>query len=95
MRVSSTLSNSERVERQAPPPPPLKGVVGGVGLATDNPSREEAAEWVRFNLPICSAIAAEFKSAFSEARLTHASENGHSIGRPMGEPAFSVSGDAL
>lgn len=98
MRVASGFSNSERVERQAPPPhpSPLKGegVGGGVGLAAADP-RAEAAEWVRQNLPICSAFAAEVKAEFGSARMTYASEGGHVLGKPSEPPVFSVGGDAL
>lgn len=99
VRDSSGLTKVERLERQAPPPhpSPLKGegVGGGVGLAADAQQRREAAEWVRLNLPDCSAFAAEVKAAFGEARMTFASENGHVVGKPTPPAAFSVTGDAL
>ena len=56
--------------------------------------REAAAEWVRANLPECSAFAAIVREQFSQARLCFASENGHTVGKPF-VPAFVVSGDAL
>lgn len=94
MRVSSNLTAGTKVERSHPPPPPFRG--GGVGVAVPaKPDRSEAAEWVRANLPICSAFAAELKSFFTEARLTYANEAGHSIGKPSPAPALSISGDAL
>ena len=87
MRVASGFSNSERVERQAPPPhpSPLKGegVGGGVGLATADSDRAAKAEWVRQNLPICSAIASDFRSVFPGCRMTYAEEAGHVVGRAM------------
>ena len=99
MQVSGCFGNSVRVERQAPPPhpSPLKGegVGGGVGLAAAKPSREEMAEWVRLNLPICSAFAAAFRSEFGDVRMSSASEAGHTIGKPVEAALFSVSGEAL
>lgn len=84
MRVAGLFSETERVERQAPPPhpSPLKGegVGGGVGLAAAD-HRAAKAEWVRQNLPICSPLAVEMRKAFGEVRLTYAIENGHSIGK--------------
>ena len=59
------------------------------------PSRANAAEWVRQHLPICSAFAAAVRDEFGEARLTYASEAGHTIGKPVQTCAFSVSGDDL
>lgn len=97
MRVSIDYSKVERLERQAPPPhtlpPKGEGVGGGVGLATD--SRQAAAEWVRQNLPVCSAFAAEVQAEFGQVRMTYAIENGHVIGKPLESAAFSVAGDAL
>lgn len=88
----------ERLERQAPPPhpSPLKGegVGGGVGLAAAD-RRAEAAEWVRQNLPTCSAVAAAFRQQFGNIRLVYASENGNQIGKPTPDPGYSVSGDSL
>ena len=63
--------------------------------APANSGRDEAAQWVRTNLPTCSQIADDFRAVFPTVRLTHASEAGHSIGKPIEEPAFSVSGDDL
>jgi hypothetical protein len=96
----SELSKVERVERQGPTTPPLppkgEGVGGGVGPATAAHRRRDAAEWVRLNLPLCSAFAAEVKAEFgAEVRMTFASENGHVIGKPGGSAGLSVSGDAL
>lgn len=59
------------------------------------PERSEAAEWIRANLPICSAFAADLKACFPEARMTYANEAGHVIGKPSPEPGLSISGDAL
>jgi len=89
----------ERVERQAPPPhpSPLKGegVGGGVGLAAAG-RRATQAEWVKQNLPLCSEFAAACRDAFGVGvRMTYAEEAGHIIGKPLPDPVFSVSGDAL
>ena len=98
MQVSGCFGNSVRVERQAPPPhpSPLKGegVGGGVGLAAAD-RRSEAAEWVRQNLPECSAFAAACRKEFGEVRLLWASENGHEVGKPPSLPGYSVCGDSL
>lgn len=42
----------------------------------------DRAEWVRQHLPICAAAAAAFAAAFPGCRMTYASENGHTIGKP-------------
>lgn len=87
MRVSSGFTGSERLERQAPPPhpSPLKGegVGGGVGLAAADSARSDKAEWVRQNLPQCSAIATAFKAVFAGVRMTYAEENGKAVGVKM------------
>lgn len=87
MRLSDNSSKLERRERQAPPPhpSPLKGegVGGGVGLAAGAADREAKAEWVRQNLPICSAIASDFRAVFPGCRMTYAEEAGHVVGRAM------------
>ncbi len=92
------FTEMERVERQAPPPhpSPLKGegVGGGVGLAAAD-RRASQAEWVRENLPICSAFAAAMRAEFGDVRMVFASENGHVLGKPTPDPAFSATGDAL
>jgi len=57
--------------------------------------REEKAAWVNANLPQCAALAALCKATFGAVRLTYASENGHTIGKPMQTCAFSITGDDL
>lgn len=42
----------------------------------------DRAEWVRTHLPICAAAAATFAAAFPGTRMTYASENGYTIGKP-------------
>jgi len=59
------------------------------------PSRANAAEWVRQHLPICASFAAALKAEFPDARMTYASEAGHTIGKPMQTCAFSITGDDL
>ena len=76
--------------------PPLGGggVSRGCGLA--DAAREEKAEWIRQNLPECSAVASAFRAEFgSGVRMSWARENGYAIGKQMPAPAFAVSGDAL
>ena len=36
---------------------------------------------VREKLPVCSGVAAAFKAAFPELRMTYAAENGHTLGK--------------
>lgn len=87
MRVSVGFTNSERRERQAPPPhpSPLKGegVGGGVGLAAGDSDRAAKAEWMRQNLPTCTAIASDFRSIFPGCRMTYAEEAGNVVGVQM------------
>ena len=97
MRVTSDFALSSGAERLPPlgHPPLGGGVPEGRGQAPTSASRQEAAEWVRQNLPICSTFAAAVRDEFSQARMTYASENGHTIGKPLEAPAFCVSGDDL
>lgn len=94
VQVSGVFTKAERAERNHPPHPPLGGVGVGV-VAPVKPAKSDAAEWVRANLPICSAFSAEVKAAFGDCRLTFASEQGHVIGKPAADPAFTVTGEAL
>jgi len=48
---------------------------------TGTDRRADGAAWVRENLPGWAAVAAGFKAAFGELRLTWASEGGHVIGK--------------
>lgn len=88
MRVTADLSNSERVERQAPPPSPLKGERGGVGLAAPKPLREsmpmtaeviDAAREVFGAEPINAAI----RSGLAGEPTFYAEEAGRVIGTPF------------
>jgi hypothetical protein len=96
MRDTTVFALSSGAERRNPlPHPPLGGgVAEGRVTAPTSDSRQEAAEWVRLNLPICSEFATALKAVFTEARMTYASENGHTIGKVQ-TCAFSVSGDDL
>lgn len=65
--------------------PPLKG---GVVFPQKPPPQpmpsdraEKLAEWVRENLPTCSAVAAEYRAEFGDVRMVYAREAGHEIGR--------------
>ena len=93
------MSRSVAAERRTPlgHPPLGGGVPEGRGLAPtpEASARADAAEWVRQNLPTCSAFAAAFKAVFAGLRLTFASEAGHTIGAQAEPPSFSVSGDDL
>lgn len=96
MRDSGGFALTTAAERNTPlPHPPVRGGCGkSEGVAPEVGEREAAAEWVRANLPECSAFAAIVREQFSQARLCFASENGHSIGKTF-VAAFVVSGDAL
>lgn len=64
--------------------PPLKGGVFSPipsPLPTQTAEARQKAEWVRENLPTCAKVAAEFREAFGDVRLTYAAENGHVVGR--------------
>ena len=97
MRVTGSLADRQGTERRTllPHPPLGGGVAERVCPAPVALARAQAAEWVRQHLPICSAFAAAVRDEFGEARLTYASEGGHSIGKPSDPPAFKVSGDDL
>jgi hypothetical protein len=97
MRFTASLAGRQGTERRTllPHPPLGGGVAERVCPAPVAPARADAAEWVRQHLPICSAFAAAVRDEFGEARLTYASENGHTIGKPMQTCAFSVTGDDL
>jgi len=97
MRVTASLTGRQGTERRTllPHPPLWGGVAERVCPAPVAPARAVAAEWVRQHLPICSAFAAAVRDEFSQARMTYASENGHTIGKPVQTCAFSVSGDDL
>lgn len=96
MRDSGGFALTTAAERNTPlPHPPLRGGCGKrEGVAPAVGEREAAAEWVRANLPECSAFAAIVREQFSQARLCFASENGHTVGKTF-VAAFVVSGDAL
>ena len=95
MRVTGNLQGRQGTERRTllPHPPLGGGVAESVCPAPVAPARADAAEWVRQHLPICSAFAAAVRDEFSQARMTYASENGHTIGKPVQTCAFSVSGN--
>lgn len=96
MRDSGGFAFTTAAERNTPlATPPFKGGCGKrEGVAPAVGEREAAAEWVRANLPECSAFAAIVRELFIQARLCFASENGHTVGKPF-VPAFVVGGDAL
>ena len=76
--------------------PPFGG--GGVsrGCCLAEAAREEKAQWVRDNLPKCSAVASAFREVFGRpVRMTYAEEAGHVIGKRAPEPSLAVSGDSL
>ena len=83
-RNSGVFASGTKAERQPgsfPTPTPPKG---GCGVGKTNspvPSSDQAA-WVRENLPVCAAVAAEFKAEFGDVRLVYAAENGHTLGKP-------------
>lgn len=46
-------------------------------------TEEEKRQWVRENLPVCAAFAAEVAAVFGQdVRMVYACEAGHTFGRP-------------
>jgi len=73
-----------------PPPPPLKGGVGGVGKDHSPLPDDERRLWLHANLPTVAAWHKGMVEAFGkdQVRVTFVRENGHEIGkRPEDERA--------
>lgn len=51
------------------------------GFEAVKEDRDEKAEWVRMNMPVCAAVAAAFREVSSDVRMVFASENGHTLGQ--------------
>lgn len=66
-----------------PPPPPLKGGVGGVGKDHSPLPDAERRQWLTENLPTVAGVVAQFAAEFGRenVRVVFASENGHVIGK--------------
>lgn len=75
-------------------PPFRGGEKRGEAPGQDSSDRENAAEWVRENLPQCAEFAAAVRESFGSARMCYAEEAGHVIGKPF-LPAFVVPADTL